>query len=131
MVVIEVKKTRRSLELWMIHPILEVFMLATVFHHTQEDEVMSIVVIEEVLEIEVFEEIGEDRTIKLDKFKTINLQLINNMPLISKMELATHVMSQVILVEIVVTERKKLNLKEKLLKAIHLLSDMRPCHLHV
>jgi hypothetical protein len=52
------------------------------------------------------------------------------------MELATHVTYQVILVEIVVTERKKLNLKEKLLKgkllkAIHLLSDMRPCHLYV
>ena len=110
-------------------------MLATVFHHTLEDEVMSIVVIEEVLEIEVFEEIGEDRTIKLDKFKTTNLQLINNMPLISKKELATHVTPLVILVEIVVTERKKLNLnekllKEKLLKAIHL-SDMRPCHLYV
>ena len=110
-------------------------MLATVFHHTLEDEVMSIVVIEEVLEIEVFEEIGEDRTIKLVKFKTINLQLINNMPLISKMELATHITPLVILVEIVVTERKKLNLnekllKEKLLKAIHL-SDMRPCHLYV
>jgi hypothetical protein len=56
-------------------------MLATDFHHTLEDEVMSIVVID-VLEIEFFKKIGEDRTIKLDKFKTTNLQLIKNMPLI-------------------------------------------------
>nr|CAH0101744.1 unnamed protein product [Daphnia galeata] len=34
------------------------------------------------------------------------------------MKLATLVMPQVILVEIIVTERKKLNLKEKLLKAM-------------
>jgi hypothetical protein len=46
------------------------------------------------------------------------------------MKLATLVMPQVILVEIIVTERKKLNLKEKLLKVI-LLSDIRPCHLLV
>ena len=62
-------------------PILGVIILATDFHHTLEDEVMSIVVID-VLEIEFFKKIGEDRTIKLDKFKTTNLQLIKNMPLI-------------------------------------------------
>ncbi|KAI9552630.1 integrase [Daphnia sinensis] len=116
MVVREVKKTKHFLEALMIHHLLEELMQAIDLCHILEDEVMPIVETE-VLEIEVYEVIVEEcRTIKLNKGEEIKLKLINNMLLISKTELVTTVMPQVISVEIVVTERKKLKLMENLLK---------------
>lgn len=65
-------------------------MQAAVFHHTLENVVLAIVVIE-VLEIKFFEVIGvEDITIKMDR--ATKLQMKSNMLLISKMELVTPAM---------------------------------------